>query len=105
VSGTGPGSKTIRAVSHLNEVVVGDADRLHSRFAHLGVYSRDQVRGSADKDGRVMALRFSHTRLLDAPVTLRRYGELLEDEDRGVALAGPQPVTEHVFDQVARVEQ
>ena len=71
--------------------------RLAGRFAHLGVYSRDQVRRVADRDGRVMALRFSHTRLLDQPVTLDRYAELLRAEGRGLALAGPQPVTEQVF--------
>lgn len=102
VSGTRPGGKTIRATSHLDEVVVGDADRVHARFAHLGVYSRDQVRTAADMQGRVMALRFSHTRLLDEPVTLERYADLLREDDRGVAVAGPQPVSEQVFAQIVR---
>jgi GNAT superfamily N-acetyltransferase len=103
VSGLGPGAKTIRATSHLDEIVVGDADRLYDRFAHLGVYSRDHVRESADAGGRVMALRFSHTRLLDTPVTLQRYADLLASDGRGVALAGPQPVSEHVFDSITRL--
>ena len=103
VSGPGPGAKAFRAVSLLDEIVVGDADRLHSRFAHLGVYSREQVRASADPSGQVMALRFSSTRLLEPVVPLAEYRRLVGDEGRGVALAGPQPVHEHTFDALTKL--
>jgi len=98
VSGSGHGARAIRAVSHLEEVVVGDARRLHRRFAHLGVYTEEQVRAAA-LEGEVMALRFSRTRALDHPVALDEYRRLVSRQRpaRGVALAGPQPVAERVF--------
>jgi hypothetical protein len=102
VSGSGEGGMAIRAMSHLVEVVVGDARRLHRRFAHLGVYTEAQVRAAA-RDGQVMALRFSRTRAIEPPVPLDDYRRLVTRErpGRGFALAGPQPVSEHLFASVA----
>lgn len=104
VSGTAPGARSIRAISHLDEVVVGDAATLYRRFAHLGVYSEQQVL-AAGHDGRVMALRFSHTRVLDEPVPLDHYRRLVTEgrPGRGVAVVAPQPVSERVFAQIAKI--
>lgn len=104
VSGPAQGGKAIRAISHLVEVVLGDARRLHRRFAHLGVYAEAQVRETALHE-RVMALRFARTRALDRPVTLGDYRRLVARERRGggLALAGPQPVGEQVFEAIAKM--
>lgn len=101
VSGTGSGSKTIRALSALSEVAIGPAAQLHNRFAHLGVYSRSDVEAAA-VDGLVMALRFTRTRLFSSPVGLEQYRSLVDSHvpGRGVALARPQPVPEQVFAQI-----
>lgn len=106
VSGSGAGAMAIRAMSHLVEVVVGDARRLHRRFAHLGVYTEEQVRAAA-RNGQVMALRFSRTRTIEPPVPLDDYRRLVTQErpGRGLALAGPQPVSEHLFVSVAKMRR
>lgn len=102
VSGSGEGGMAIRAISRLTEVVVGDARRLHRRFSHLGVYTEAQVRAAA-RHGQVMALRFSGTRAIQPPMRLDDYRRLVTQEQprRGLALAGPQPVTEQTFVSVA----
>lgn len=102
VSGSGEGGKSIRAVSHLEEVVIGDPQRLYRRFAHLGVYTKAQVSAAA-LDGQVMALRFSRTRSIEPPVGLNDYRRLVARQrpGAGLALVGPQPVDEQVFASVA----
>jgi hypothetical protein len=72
VTGGSPGHEVghLRAVSQLGEVLVAPADHLHNRFAHLGVWGREQVRGAADRSGQVMALRFSDTELFELPLDL-----------------------------------
>lgn len=104
VSDARRGGGSIRAVSHLDEVVVGDARRLHRRFAHLGVYSQAQVINAA-VDGNVMALRFSNTRPLRQPVSFDHYRRLVQDHrpGKGVAVAGPQPVDEHTCAAIATI--
>jgi GNAT superfamily N-acetyltransferase/predicted nucleic acid-binding protein len=104
VSGTGIGGRSVRAVSHLEEVVTGDARRLHRRFAHLGVYDEAQVVESADH-GDVMALRFSRSTPLPRPVGLDDYRRLMTEHrpGAGLTLAGPHQVPEHVFDQIVRM--
>lgn len=64
------------ACSRLVESIVGSPEALHRAFAHLGVWSLTQVRASADKRGRVNALRFADTELFVRPIALRRVREL-----------------------------
>jgi hypothetical protein len=105
VSGTVPGARTIRAVSHLLEIIVGNPRQLFRRFSHLGVYTYDQVQASAI-DGSVMALRFARTRPLERPVTLDEYRRLVARESgKGVSLVGPQPLNEHTFVQIINMSQ
>lgn len=103
VSGSEPGSKTIRAISALTEVITGDPDRLHQRFAHLGTWDRATVRAVA-KDGEVMALRFTRTQLLPKPVSLDAYRSIQREHvpETDLLLAGPQEVDERVFVEVCR---
>jgi hypothetical protein len=99
VSGQQPGAGMIRAMSHLTEVVVDDADRVLHRFAALGVYSREEARACADGRGRVMALRFSHTETFPQPVALDDYRriETGDPKSRDVVLRSIRRVSEHTF--------
>lgn len=101
VTGDGSGGRKMRAVSLLNEVVVGDVDQIIRRFAHLGVLDPDQVKDRA-KNGRIMALRFSHTSLFPNPVPLDRYVEVMAEltPDVHPIWVSPQEVNEQVFDHV-----
>ncbi|MFI5526103.1 GNAT family N-acetyltransferase [Streptomyces platensis] len=62
--------------SRLDEVLIDDPDTLFSRFEHLGVYGRAEVRGAADASGKVMALRFSDTEIFPVQVTHGRLNAL-----------------------------
>ncbi|WP_420451787.1 GNAT family N-acetyltransferase [Ilumatobacter sp.] len=98
------GGRSLRAKSLLDEMVIGDVDQLVSRFSHLGVLDRDQIQAMAS-DGKVMALRFSHTWVFPTPITLAQYREVMRrlEPGKGLAHAGPQPVSEHVFVELARL--
>ena len=102
VSGQQPGAGMIRAMSHLTEVVVDDADRVFHRFAALGVYTREEARACADARGRVMALRFSHTETFPQPVALDDYRriETGNPKSRDVVLRSIRPISEHTFVQL-----
>ena len=86
------------ARSLLNETVIGDVDQLISRFSHLGVLDRTEILDMA-RAGQVMALRFSHTTVFPRPISLAQYREIMGDLEPGVGVAhaGPQPMSEHVF--------
>ncbi|WP_405432324.1 GNAT family N-acetyltransferase [Streptomyces anulatus] len=73
-----PGQQGQMAIgcSRLDEVVIDEPDTLFSRFEHLGVYGREQVRAVAEPYGKAMALRFSDTELFPAPVSLGRFKAL-----------------------------
>lgn len=99
VSGSAPGAGTIRAVSHLTEVAVDDHERLFHRFRALGVYRREDVTACADRAGKAMALRFSHTERLTQPVTLDAYRALIsgDPKSKNVVLRSARPISEHMF--------
>jgi ribosomal protein S18 acetylase RimI-like enzyme len=96
------GGGTLRACSLLDEMIIGDVDQLINRYSHLGVLDRSEILPMT-RDGKVMAIRFSHTTLFRHPVTLADYRGIVSELEPGVGLAhaGPQPVTEHVFTRVA----
>ena len=89
----------LRAVSTLREVTVGDPYHLYRRFAHLGVYSQDQVVDASD-GSNVMALRFSHSTMLPKPIPLAEYRKVMQSSGVGVTLQGPQRLPERVFDEL-----
>lgn len=101
VTGDQPGSRSLRGVSLLNEVVVGDVEQIIARFAHLGVLDAEQVRQRAE-DGRIMALRFSHTTVFPKPVSLARYVDVMREltPDEQPLWVGPQLMPEQVFDRL-----
>ncbi|VXD25679.1 GNAT family N-acetyltransferase [Planktothrix paucivesiculata] len=72
----------IRAVSRLDEVLVGKPQELFRRFQNLGIYQWNDVLGVADGDPEkeIMAIKFSHTELLKLPIPLNEVQEVLENK-------------------------
>lgn len=99
VSGPGAGGQRLRAVSLLNEVTVDSAEHLFNRFSRLGVYSLSDVEDSADSNGRVMAMRFSHTELFQRPVLLDEYRAITSRHSQSASpvLRSPQRINQDVF--------
>jgi hypothetical protein len=98
VSGRSPGAGSIRAVSHLTEVITDAHHRLYHRFERLGVYRADDVARVADANGMAMAMRFTSTRRVD-PIPLDEYREMLtgDPKSKNVVLRSVRPLSEHVF--------
>lgn len=90
------GVKAVRAVSRLEEVVVGPPERLYERFRHLGVYELAHVR-SAGRRGRAMALRFADTELLPRPIPVRRLAELAQGHGHTPVLVSASKIPKAVF--------
>lgn len=105
VSGGRPGHSDgeLRAVSHLAEVICASPDSLYRRFSRLGAWTREQVRGAADRNGQVMALRVVDTELFDTPLDL----ETLRATCTGIGTSfrapqSPIEIDESVFDLLYR---
>lgn len=64
--------RAVVACSRLTESIIGSPEALHHAFAHLGVWNLPQVRESADKRGRVNALRFADNEIFRHPVGLEQ---------------------------------
>jgi len=100
---TGQAEGSIRAVSQLAEVVVGRSQTVHQRFARLGVFDVHQVRRAAGSSGRVMALRFTDTELLEKPIRLTEIHSIAQSEGgRFVAPLSPRQIDETLFARVYR---
>ena len=61
---------SVRAVSHVADVVVGRPRSLFARFERFGAFTLQQVSEAADGKGQVMALRFANTELFENPAGL-----------------------------------
>ncbi|MFI2077658.1 GNAT family N-acetyltransferase [Streptomyces triculaminicus] len=83
--------------SRLDEVIVDTPDALFSKFEHLGVYGRDEVRRAADSTGRAMALRFSDTEIFPKPVTLRRLSALAASLGLPLSLISLSKISNELF--------
>ncbi|MFK0288882.1 GNAT family N-acetyltransferase [Streptomyces sp. NPDC090442] len=88
--------------SRLDEVVIDEPDALHSKFEHLGVYGREQVRAIAREDGsgRAMALRFSDTEIFPRPVSLRRLKSLAKSLGLQFSLMSLSKISNKLFQAV-----
>ncbi|NVB42340.1 GNAT family N-acetyltransferase [Pseudenhygromyxa sp. WMMC2535] len=86
----------IRAMSYLDEVVVGTPKQLFSRFRRLGIYRWKDVLGAAGGglEGRLMALRFSGTELLPKAIPLR---EVRARMGKDWTFQGPVRITRDQF--------
>lgn len=72
----------IRAVSRLDEVLLGKPEELFRRFKNLGIYEWNDVldvaKGNSEKE--IMGIKFSHTELLKLPIPLNEVQEILENK-------------------------
>ena len=84
----------IRAISVAEEVVIAPPRDLFRRFSRFGVYRWEHVLGTAKGDlaNGVMAIRFSLTSALPAPLPLSAFREL-RDWKQGAQLPGPVLLT------------
>ncbi|MFF4650893.1 GNAT family N-acetyltransferase [Streptomyces sp. NPDC001380] len=97
-----PGQEGQMAIgcSRLEEVVIDTPDALFSRFEHLGVYGRAEIKSTAGVSGNVMALRFSDTELFPEPVTLRRFRALANELGLPLSLMQLTKISSELFQAV-----
>lgn len=92
------GSMSVKACSRLDEIVVGKPKELFKQFRRLGIYEWINVWELAGRNPTedIMAIRFSDTERLRAPVAL---GEL---EKLGVSapIMSPRPLTKETFAKI-----
>ncbi|WP_413174028.1 GNAT family N-acetyltransferase [Anabaena azotica] len=75
------GVSSIKACSFIDEVLIGKPKELYQRFQRLGVYKLDDIINiSPDKNGDIMAIRFSNTELLKYPIPLQKVQEVLDNK-------------------------
>jgi len=96
------GARRVRAVSRLEEAVVGRPRTLYRRYQHLGVWRREQVEASASR-GRALALRFADTELLKRPVTLAELRTIADESRHTLVLRSISELPEHMFAQIYKV--
>jgi GNAT superfamily N-acetyltransferase len=94
---------SIRAVSRVEEVIIGRPRTLHARFKRFGIYSREQVSALADRKDQVMAIRFVDTEVLENPLTIEVLRSLWSDNgERFFAPQSPTKISERMFCLVYR---
>jgi predicted nucleic acid-binding protein len=93
------GSMHIRACSYLDEVIVGKPKDLFRQYRRLGVYQRKDVFKLAhfDTERDIMALRFSYTELLKAPISWGTMQKALKKEGISSNLQSPILIPSNVF--------
>ncbi|MER6616631.1 N-acetyltransferase [Streptomyces xantholiticus] len=97
---SGQQGKMAIGCSRLDEVVIDDPDTLFSRFEHLGVYGRVEVRATADDSGKVMALRFSDTEIFPVQVTHSRLTALADGLGLRLSLMSLSKISNALFQAV-----
>ncbi|WP_053203968.1 GNAT family N-acetyltransferase [Jiangella muralis] len=89
---------SVIACSQLETVAIGGPVELHSRFQHLGVWRKETVE-AASKDGRVQALRFTHTEIFARPISRQRFLELsIAHGSLGQPPRGPRQIPTALFE-------
>ena len=77
---------------------MGPAANMYYRYSRLGVWNLDAVSRATNSQGRVMALRFGDTEVLQAPLALAELEELYsETGERFTAPQSPRRVPERLF--------
>jgi hypothetical protein len=101
VTGTSPGGQQgsqLRAISQVHKVSIGSPDSLFRRNAQLGVWTAAKIKAEADRNGRVMAIRFGDTELFADPIGLTELRTVFSAQGlRFSAPLSPQRIPEHMF--------
>ncbi|MEH2124542.1 GNAT family N-acetyltransferase [Nostoc sp.] len=86
----------IGACSYVDEVIIGKSKELYRRFQRLGVYNeRDIEKIQTDKNGNIMAIRFSDTELFNNHISFQELQQVL-DKDK-LLLASPNKINNESF--------
>lgn len=93
------GSKSIRACSYLDDVVIGAADDVFRRFRRLGIYRWEDVLKIAKGKvkGTVMALHFMDTELLTQPLRWDKLQQILNEHGLKSRLQSPCRISPPAF--------
>jgi hypothetical protein len=96
------GSKSIRACSFLDAVVLGSPKELFRRFERLGVYEWKHMTELArwNVDTSIMAIRYSDTQLLPNPIAWRAFQPILREAGVKTQLQSPQLIPPQVFSKI-----
>ncbi|MFG1926385.1 GNAT family N-acetyltransferase [Cryptosporangium sp. NPDC048952] len=96
---TTPYEPAVIACSQVDAVLTGEADDLHSRFQHLGVWNLTQVHQAA-KDGQVQAIRFTNTEILPKPIVLTKLRAIGAELNHHVVPQGPLRISNRLFQRL-----
>ncbi|MBD2455380.1 GNAT family N-acetyltransferase [Nostoc sp. FACHB-87] len=76
------GISSIRACSFVDEIIIDTPKNLYQRFQRLGVYKlADVLNINTDKNGNIMAIRFSYTELFKYPIKLSKIQEIINKKE------------------------
>lgn len=76
------GISAIRACSIVDEIIIDQPKNLYQRFQRLGVYKFANILDiNQDKDGNLMAIRFSNTELFNYPIKLNKVQEIIKKKE------------------------
>lgn len=97
-----PNTKSIKACSVLDEVIVDKAESIYMQFRRYGIYRREDVFGiSRDGlEGEIMAIRFSDTQLANKPIPYSRILDILSPKKP--PLIAPYKIPEEAFSEFYR---
>lgn len=84
---------SIRACSQVDKVLIDSPEEAYRKFQHLGYYNLEQVKRCASNH-KVMAIKFSHTELLDHPISLQKINQCLESN---APLQSPRKISQAEF--------
>ncbi|MBD2388834.1 GNAT family N-acetyltransferase [Cylindrospermum sp. FACHB-282] len=92
------GVSSLRACSFVDEVVIGKPKELYQRFQRLGVYKLDDIMNiSPDKNGYIMAIRFSNTEPFKNIITLNKVQQILNNKQ---SFQSACKIEKHYFHQL-----
>lgn len=90
--------QSIRACSYVDEVIIDKPKELYQRFQQLGIYKLSDIENiNTDKDGKIMAIRFSHTELFKKPIFKK---ELRLNCENKLSLLCPEKISAKCFIKV-----
>ena len=97
--------KSVVAVSHLDEVAVGNPRLLFKKYQKKGILNWNDLYKMCDRDpsNEIMALRFSHTFLFSNPVAWSDVSRFLENADVKPSLPSPMKIPADVFRHIYRL--
>lgn len=94
--------REVAAISHLDAVRTGTPKALFKELKELGIFKWNDVYALCDGDlnAEIMALRFSHTFLLRAPISLEKLRDVFKKDEVGLTLQSPSIVPATTFQRL-----